>query len=155
VFGWIFLHPDQKSNTSVSSIPNRNADSRRITADLVGTNNAMVTIYFPPNSAALLPEGREKLDGVDSILTNIGSGQKLLVTGHTARWGTEASCLVLSEKRAQAVKDYLVTHLAVEGNRIVSQGVGSLEPVADNRTEYGMRRNRRVEIEFINTDTQR
>jgi len=51
----------------------------------------------------------------------------------------------LSEKRAAAVKDYLV-HKGLKDDRIESKGFGSAKPVADNGTEEGRSRNRRVEI---------
>ena len=54
---------------------------------------------------------------------------------------------LLSERRAQAVKDYMVSK-GVAADRIQIKGMGESQPVADNKTKEGRAKNRRVEIEF-------
>lgn len=73
---------------------------------------------------------------------------KLLVSGHTDNVGKAASNLKLSENRAKAVKDYLVTR-GVNPDQITTRGLGSAQPVSDNKTPEGKAKNRRVELKFI------
>jgi len=65
--------------------------------------------------------------------------------GYTDSIGGDAYNLRLSERRADAVKEYLVKH-GVDGARIQTSGRGKADPVADNATEKGRFQNRRVEI---------
>jgi OOP family OmpA-OmpF porin len=58
--------------------------------------------------------------------------------------------MALSQRRANAVKQYLVSK-GIEANRIYTEGKGKTQPVADNRTAEGRQKNRRVEIEVIGT----
>ena len=73
------------------------------------------------------------------------SGYKISLVGYTDNIGSDAYNLRLSEKRAEAVKDYLLKH-GVDAGRIQTSGRGKAEPVADNSTEKGRFENRRVEI---------
>ncbi|TFH42122.1 MAG: OmpA family protein, partial [Chrysiogenales bacterium] len=72
-----------------------------------------------------------------------------LVTGHTARVGDEAGSQSLSERRAQAVADFLISSGGADRKRVVTRGKGSREPVAENETEAGRKRNRRVELTIL------
>jgi len=73
------------------------------------------------------------------------SGYKVSLEGYTDSVGSDAYNQKLSEKRAAAVKDYLVAHGA-DGSRIEASGHGEANPVADNSTEKGRFENRRVEV---------
>jgi OOP family OmpA-OmpF porin len=73
------------------------------------------------------------------------SGYKVSLEGYTDNIGSDAYNLKLSERRAAAVKDYLVAHGA-DSSRIQSSGHGKANPVADNSTEKGRFENRRVEV---------
>jgi outer membrane protein OmpA-like peptidoglycan-associated protein len=70
------------------------------------------------------------------------------VYGHTDSTGSEAYNQTLSENRARTVANYLQTQ-GVNPARIRSQGYGETMPVADNATEDGRRKNRRVEIKIV------
>ncbi len=67
------------------------------------------------------------------------------MVGHTDNSGNDAINVPLSNNRAKAVADYLVSQ-GVVGNRVTSKGVGSAEPVAPNDTAAGKAQNRRVAI---------
>jgi OOP family OmpA-OmpF porin len=67
------------------------------------------------------------------------------VVGYTDSTGKEKANRVLSEKRAESVKAYLVGK-GIEANRIATSGKGSANPVGDNKTAAGRAKNRRVEI---------
>ena len=96
----------------------------------------------------LVDEELEKIRKIAEILKKT-AGRDILVTGHTALAGTEEGRQKLSVERAGAVADYLLKLGAKEEKEIMIQGKGASEPVADNSTEEGMRRNRRVEITIL------
>ena len=73
----------------------------------------------------------------------------ILITGHTARVGTEESSQILSEERAKAVADFLLSLNIRDETGIISRGFGSRKPVGDNSIEAGRRLNRRVEITIL------
>jgi OOP family OmpA-OmpF porin len=70
---------------------------------------------------------------------------KVEIRGHTDSIGSDAFNQTLSEKRAQAVKDYLVSK-GVDPNRLTVKGMGEADPVATNDTPEGRAQNRRVEF---------
>ena len=96
----------------------------------------------------MLPEEKEKLDKIGQILLR-HRDRDILVGGHTALAGTEASRAQLSVERASVVADYLIERNVRSPDRVVVRGYGAEQPIADNRTEAGMRRNRRVEITIL------
>ncbi len=72
---------------------------------------------------------------------------KLTLSGHTDNVGTPAKNLILSQKRAEAVKDYLDL-LSVDASRITTAGYGQTKPLASNKTAAGKKKNRRVEFKI-------
>ncbi|NIK74737.1 outer membrane protein OmpA-like peptidoglycan-associated protein [Thermonema lapsum] len=73
---------------------------------------------------------------------------RLLIEGHTDNVGSRANNIKLSERRAQAVKDFLVEQ-GVEPGRIVTKGWGPDRPIAPNTTPEGRQKNRRVEFTIL------
>ena len=71
---------------------------------------------------------------------------KIKIIGHTDSDGSDAANLILSQKRAAAVKTYITENYAVAGNRIQTDGKGSSQPLAPNTTADGKTKNRRVEF---------
>ena len=98
-------------------------------------------VLFATNSAELTAEGRATLDR----LAPCWRGGRFEVEGHTDSSGTEAINQPLSERRARAVLDLLVTR-GIEASALSARGYGSSRPVADNATPEGRSRNRRVEF---------
>jgi outer membrane protein OmpA-like peptidoglycan-associated protein len=119
-----------------------------VEAEEDGVTITLQNIQFPPNSALLWDSEQQKLARIAEIIRNY-SDRDLLVTGHTARIGSEESSQVLSEQRAKAVGDFLLSLNAVEPTRIITRGMGSREPLADNAGEEGRRLNRRVELTIL------
>jgi len=74
----------------------------------------------------------------------------IVAVGHTDSVGTDAYNQKLSERRAAAVKAYLVSK-GVAANRVYTEGKGEKSPVADNKTKEGRSKNRRVEVEVVGT----
>ncbi len=109
---------------------------------------AAENIFFATGKATLLPKSYPKLKDMVAIL-NENTSFKLQIDGHTDIVGDDAANQTLSEQRAAAVKDYLVSQGIAE-NRISSAGYGETKPVADNNTAAGKARNRRVEMTVRN-----
>ena len=97
----------------------------------------------------LKPEGKEKLkEYAQQAKAEMTRADKVWITGHTDSVGAADYNTLLSLKRAEAVREYLVS-LGVNFDKIVIAGEGMTEPVADNGTEEGRAANRRVEIDVI------
>jgi outer membrane protein OmpA-like peptidoglycan-associated protein len=101
-------------------------------------------IEFETGSATIRPASYKMLDEIFESAV-VAEGLKLGVYGHTDNNGSDAVNIPLSEKRAAAVKEYLAGKGLKEG-RVETRGLGSSKPIADNSTESGRSRNRRVEI---------
>lgn len=114
------------------------------TADNQLKLNVPNDVSFDVNSANIKPELRSVLDTFANSLRGDQSAQ-LTIVGHTDSSGSDAINNPLSLERARSVKDYLAAR-GVAGNRIETMGRGEREPVADNSTDAGRARNRRVEM---------
>ncbi|MHA7817551.1 MAG: OmpA family protein [Pseudohaliea sp.] len=101
-------------------------------------------VNFAFDSAELDAASRRALDGIVDTVKAHG-GLTLGVIGHTDSTGPEAYNQKLSERRAAAVRDYLVSR-GVNADALVASGRGESEPVAGNDTREGRERNRRVEL---------
>lgn len=104
----------------------------------------MSDVLFDTDRYTLRPLAREKLARVSGIVS-AHPGLKLQVEGHTDSVGADAYNQTLSERRAAAVRDYLVAQ-GLAASEVDSKGLGEAVPVADNNTAAGRQRNRRVEI---------
>lgn len=105
--------------------------------------------FFDFDKATLKPAGRQMLDQVASQASSINL-ETLIATGYTDSIGTVAYNLKLSQRRANAVKAYLISK-GVDANHIYAEGKGKSNPVASNKTREGRAKNRRVEIEIVGT----
>lgn len=114
------------------------------TADNQLKVNVPSDVSFDSGSAAIKPPLRSVLDPFAESLRN-DPNARLDIIGHTDNTGSDAVNNPLSLARARSVRDYLVER-GVAASRIEVSGRGDREPVADNSTEAGRARNRRVEI---------
>ncbi|CAM5343170.1 outer membrane protein OmpA [Eoetvoesiella caeni] len=103
--------------------------------------------FFDFDKSTIKPEGRQVLDQVAQQAGSINL-ETLIATGHTDSIGTDAYNLKLSQRRANAVKAYLVQK-GMDPNRIYVEGKGEAQPIASNKTREGRAKNRRVEIEIV------
>ena len=101
-------------------------------------------ISFDTGSAAIKPQLRSVLDPFANSLRDDPSA-RVAVIGHTDNTGSDAINNPLSVDRARSVRDYLTTR-GISGARVETAGRGEREPVADNSSEAGRAKNRRVEI---------
>jgi outer membrane protein OmpA-like peptidoglycan-associated protein len=102
-------------------------------------------IQFDYNSATIKPESHGLLDDVVGILTDNPDIELLDIVGHTSSEGSDSVNLKLSKERAASVMQYLVDK-GIDAARLKSQGKGEKEPIADNETDEGKEKNRRVEF---------
>jgi outer membrane protein OmpA-like peptidoglycan-associated protein len=105
-------------------------------------------VYFDTDKTAVKPESDATLGEVATIL-KIDHSLKLEVSGHTDNTGGAGHNLTLSQGRAQAVVQALVSKYGIDPARLVAKGYGDTKPVAPNSTEDGKAKNRRVELRKI------
>ena len=104
-------------------------------------------IEFESGSAILTVAGKKILDEMAVALNQVGT-KKVKIIGHTDSSGDAEKNLVLSQQRAAAVQSYLVAkHIAAD--RLSAEGKGANQPIADNTTAEGRRKNRRIEFEVL------
>lgn len=101
-------------------------------------------VLFDFNKYTLKPGAREKLAKVSGILLAY-PGLKIQVEGHTDSIGSDEYNMTLSQQRADAVRNYMVSE-GVSGDTVTAVGLGKADPVADNSTSAGRQQNRRVEM---------
>jgi OOP family OmpA-OmpF porin len=103
---------------------------------------------FDVSKADLKPAGKSELDAlVNKIQDSNTQVEQITVTGYTDASGKSAHNQKLSERRAEAVKAYLVSK-GLSADHIVTKGAGDANPVASNKTAAGRSQNRRVEIDI-------
>jgi OOP family OmpA-OmpF porin len=105
--------------------------------------------FFDFDKSVIKPEGKAKLDDLVSKTKGIAL-EVIIAVGHTDSIGSDAYNQALSERRANAVKDYLVSK-GIEKNRVYTEGKGEKQPIATNATAEGRAKNRRTEIEVVGT----
>ena len=105
-------------------------------------------VQFDFNKAVIKAEYNPVLDAAASALQKQGD-KKVMITGYTCSMGPDAYNQKLSEKRAAAVKAYLVDK-GISASRLMTSGGGESKPVADNATKAGREMNRRAELVVIN-----
>lgn len=105
---------------------------------------SMPDVLFDFNKYTLKPEARERLARISGIVLAYPD-LKLQIEGYTDSIGSDEYNQTLSEKRAEAVRDYLVSS-GVSMNNVAAEGMGKSDPVADNSTAAGRKLNRRVEM---------
>lgn len=136
-------------DTADAAVAGVNATNKRIgdLDDYVVQSTA--TVNFKVGSSVLSPESKASLDQVATTALTL-KGYSIEVTGFASADGNEKANKVLSERRAQAVKDYLIeTHNIPLRRMSTSYGFGELQAVADNTTKEGREQNRRVEVKLL------
>ena len=105
---------------------------------------SLPNIEFEPAKTVLAAGGKQKLEAVVDFLNNQREVE-VDVFGHTDAKGTDSRNQALSEGRAKAVMDYLVSR-GVASSRMTSKGFGETQPISTNETAEGRAQNRRVEL---------
>ena len=102
-------------------------------------------VLFDTGSDRIRPESTPTLKEIGTMLKEHGD-LKLVIEGHTDNVGTAASNQSLSEKRAEAVRQYLIGTYGVDASRLQAKGFGASKPSTGNDTPEGRQQNRRVEL---------
>jgi len=110
----------------------------------VAVKNAYENLLFATNKAVILPVSYPFLNELASALKD-NPEYNVSIIGHTDNVGTKESNQVLSEKRANEVKNFLIKEL-VPTEKIMSKGMGESKPIDTNDTKVGQAKNRRVEF---------
>ena len=148
---WYILE-ENGSNTYFQTILTVKAMQQEVTADasqiqdeLSKTGHmAIYGIQFETGKSAILPASEGVLEEVQKMLEQ-NESWKIRIEGHTDNVGQKAANQTLSDKRAQAVMGWLLAH-GIDASRLTAKGYGDAKPVADNATEEGRAKNRRVEL---------
>ena len=106
---------------------------------------AVYDIHFETGEYVVMEESIYTLNSIAEYL-NANKDKKFFIVGHTDNVGDFSSNMTLSENRAKAIMDELVTKCNVDANQLESYGAASLSPVTSNSTDEGKAKNRRVEI---------
>jgi outer membrane protein OmpA-like peptidoglycan-associated protein len=134
----------RKALASLAAIASVKTEAQRTIITLSGE------VLFKTKEATLLPGAQAQLDMVAEALQSQGGEKKMVVEGHTDSQGKDDYNLGLSQRRAEAVRSYLVSR-GISSDMIQATGKGELEPIADNKSAEGRANNRRVEIEIDNS----
>ena len=109
-------------------------------------------IYFDYDSDVIRTQSYPVLDDVAAQIGRIANLKLIVIEGHSSGEGTEEHNMDLSERRAQSVLKYLVSK-GVDKSKLQIEAYGESRPIADNDTEEGRAKNRRVE--FIIEENER
>ena len=102
-------------------------------------------IYFDVGSDQLRPESTPTLKEIGAMLAE-HADLRLAIEGHTDNSGSAAANKLLSQKRAESVRAYLISTFGVAADRLRAEGIGQEKPAASNATPEGRQQNRRVEL---------
>ena len=116
----------------------------RATRGAQGMQMTLDDVAFAPGRAALRPEAKSSLGKLVAFV-NKDPSKPIRIEGHTDSRGNANANQLLSQKRADSVRDALIA-AGVPANRMSSVGLGEDNPVADNNTEEGRAKNRRVDV---------
>lgn len=112
-----------------------------------GTRAVLQNIFFEVDKYELQAKSLTELEKIRRFMSE-NPTVKMEISGHTDNSGTPSYNFSLSQKRAQSVYDYLVSH-GVEPGRLFAKGYGADQPIADNSSEEGRQKNRRIEFKVI------
>lgn len=115
-----------------------------VSDDPRGISISLENLRFEADKAVLLPGDEGRLDRIAAVLKNY-PGRNILVIGHTAQVGSVESQRTLSLERARVIVEALKKR-GIEPRRLLFEGRGGSEPVADNTTDAGRAANRRVQV---------
>ncbi len=146
---WVDVHPVNHGESYTLTIVEKKGMEQDITANTMLdalNKDGFIALYinFDTNKATIKAESKTVVDQIVKLLKE-NLGLKVSIEGHTDRTGTPAKNKNLSLERAQSVVNAL-TAAGVDKKRLSAVGWGQEKPVADNRTEEGKAKNRRVEI---------
>lgn len=147
VFSQIFNEVQQIQQVAVPGMEGKLTFSMKLEYDMSGWDVRMDGIQFDTGKYTLRKASYETLDEAIEFLKKNPS-MKVEIQGHTDNVGTEEDNQVLSDNRARVVREYLVKN-GIAPDRLVSNGYGESQPVADNATTEGRQENRRTVFKIV------
>jgi len=139
--------PDTRPNTPVDAKGCPNAPKAEQLFTPEKKSLVLEGVNFETNKADITPDSVATLEKVAASLKD-WPDVKVEIGGHTDSSGAAAHNLELSQRRAEAVKNYLEAK-GIDGSRLKAKGYGETKPIADNKTAEGKAKNRRVELTRI------
>lgn len=112
-------------------------------------------IQFDFNKATIRPESDDLMNEIIKVIKENQHIKKIAIEGHTSSEGSDKYNLQLSDKRAKAVMDYLVKKGSLPKEMFTAKGFGESKPIADESSEEGKEKNRRVEFNITEQDITR
>ena len=143
----IFVMFDASDDTPAYFRNFRIAAGGRKLYDAIAEKGRVATqgIYFDTGSDRIRPESAPTLKEIGEMLKE-HADLKLAIEGHTDNVGNAGSNQTLSEKRAEAVRQELISRYGIDAARLTAKGLGAAKPVGPNDTAEGRQNNRRVEL---------
>ncbi|WP_437576839.1 OmpA family protein [Sorangium sp. So ce887] len=120
-----------------------------VTADKIVINEK---ILFEHNKAGIRVESHSLLNEVVDTIKKHPHIKKIAIEGHASADGADEHNLKLSDRRSKAVMEFLVQH-GIPQSMLTAKGFGETKPIADNESEEGREKNRRVEFNIVEQDT--
>mgnify|MGYP003339634244 FL=1 len=105
----------------------------------------LMGLSFPPGETKIQSQAFDLLAKLAEAI-RVFPQRTLTIEGHTDSFGGDAANLVLSQKRAEAVKEYLVANMRLDAAGVQAVGYGETRPVANNETKEGRAKNRRIDV---------
>ena len=146
---WVFMQASQNEGNYVLTVSEREAMKQDIGVNEIAdklAKDGFIALYvnFDTGKATISADSAQTLDAAAGAL-KAAADMRIEVGGHTDNVGTAEANLKLSQERAQAVMAALVER-GIAASRLTAKGYGQTTPLADNRTEDGRAKNRRVEL---------
>lgn len=138
--------PEKNQNSAVQASPSLSTNQATTTLS-VGATVVLHDIYFQFDRSTILQQSYKELTYILSLLRD-NPRMRIEIGGHTDNQGNASYNMKLSESRAKAVAEYL-TAKGIDPKRLQYRGYGKTRPIADNTTEEGQAKNRRVEIKIL------
>jgi len=143
------------SSTQFTIIAAGEHGSKEASTTVEVTTLAAAVVIFPEaalfesGKSALKPEGKQKIEEYrEQAKDQLSSADHVMITGYTDNVGGTDSNSALSQQRAAAVRDHLIS-LGADPQKFQISGAGEAHPIADNSTEEGRAKNRRVEVAVV------
>ena len=105
----------------------------------------LVGLSFDSGKSEIMQRSLDLLTKVENAI-DVFPQCELVIEGHTDSYGGDLSNQVLSQERADALQRFMVNQMGIPGNRVIATGYGETNPVANNETESGRAKNRRIDV---------
>ncbi|RIA11035.1 outer membrane protein OmpA-like peptidoglycan-associated protein [Flavobacteriaceae bacterium MAR_2010_72] len=143
------LDKDDKCPNEAGTVANNGCPEVQPTPEVMKTLNEYArTILFDTGKASFKQESLQTLASMQAIFKEYPQAD-FTIAGHTDSVGSKSSNQLLSERRANAVRDWLIAN-GINGDRLTAAGFGEEKPIDTNATAFGRKNNRRVEVTLNN-----